>query len=412
MARVAKAPGRSEQLAIIIAVGGFGTLGFALTSPILPDLAAALDVPTSAIGLVQGSVAVPGILFSLVIGYLADRIGRKRVVVTSTLIFSIFGLAGFWASSFWMLVGFRFLQGIGISGMLGLGIALVGDLFEGPARTKAVSYNLAGIQLMSMGGPIISGFVATGGIFRPFLVFGLGFPLALWATRLAIPRHAAVTGSPRGHVRDMIADMRAGKTLTDYAGVLTAALLSVVVFHGVILTATPLFLESEFGVAVAARGAILAFFQGGLVAAALVFSSVGVRLGSRAVTIGFGTMALGLTLISTTSSVAQIALGLAVTGAGFGTFMSLGQVFAASAASAAFRGLAVSMLVTTIRIAQTVGPPAASLATDQISSRSSFIGAAALVALLAVTWRPLRTSMANRRLSRPETLLPRNHDVR
>ena len=401
MARLAKAPGRSEQLAIIIAVGGFGTLGFALTSPILPDLAAALDVPTSAIGLVQGSVALPGILFSLVIGYLADRIGRKRVVVTSTVIFSVFGLAGFWASSFWMLVGLRFLQGIGISGMLGLGIALVGDLFEGPARTRAVSYNLAGIQLMSMVGPIISGFVATGGTFRPFLVFGLGFPLALWARRLTIPRHAAAAGSPRGHVRDMIADMRAGKTLTDYAGVLTAALLSVVVFHGVILTATPLFLESEFGVAVAVRGAILAFFQGGLVVAALVFSRVGVRLGSRAVTIGFSTMALGLTLISTTPSIAQLALGLAVTGAGFGTFMSMGQVFAAGAASAAFRGLAVSMLVATIRIAQTVGPPAASLATDQISSRSSFIGAAVLVALLAVTWRPIRTSIANRRLSRP-----------
>ena len=126
-----KAPSRTEQLAVIIALGGFGTLGFAVTSPILPELAAAFDVPESAIGLVQGAVAFPGVLFSLVIGYLADRLGRKRVVVAATLIFSTFGVAGYWASSFWMLVGFRFLQGVGISGMLGLGIALVGDLFEG-----------------------------------------------------------------------------------------------------------------------------------------------------------------------------------------------------------------------------------------------------------------------------------------
>ena len=256
----------------------------------------------------QGSVALPGIIFSLVIGYLADRLGRKRVVVASTLIFSTFGLAGFWASSFWMLVGFRFLQGIGISGMLGLGIALVGDLFEGPERTRAVGYNLAGIQFMSMLGPIISGLIATGGTFRPFLLFGLGFPLALWATRLAIPRHAVTTRSPLRHVRDMVADMRASNTMTDYLGVLTASLLAVVVFHGVILTATPLFLESEFGVAVQGRGAILAFFQGGVVIAALVFSRVGSRLGSRAVTLGFFLMALGLALISTTSSVAQTAL--------------------------------------------------------------------------------------------------------
>ena len=299
-----RTPSRSEQLAIIIAVGGFGTLGFALTSPILPDLAATFEVPTSAIGLVQGSVALPGILFSLVIGYLADRLGRKRVVVASTLIFSTFGLAGFWASSFWMLVGLRFLQGIGTSGMLGLGIALIGDLFEGPDRSRAMGYNLAGIQFMSMCGPIISGYVAAGGTFRPFLVFGLGFFLALWATRLAIPRHSAATTSPLRHLRSMVADMRSQRTITDYAGVLTAALLAVVVFHGVILTATPLFLESEFGVAVQGRGAIVAFFQGGVVVAALAFSRFGIRLGSRGVTLGFSLMALGLVLISTTSLVA------------------------------------------------------------------------------------------------------------
>ena len=116
---------------------------------------------------------------------------------------------------------------------------------------------------MSMCGPIISGSLASGGTFRPFLLFGLGFPLAIWATRLAIPRHSAMTRSPIRHVRDMVADMRASNTMTDYLGVLTASLLAVVVSSGVILTATPLFLESEFGVTVQVRGAILACFQGG-----------------------------------------------------------------------------------------------------------------------------------------------------
>ncbi|MGZ5384058.1 MAG: MFS transporter [Acidimicrobiia bacterium] len=395
-----RSPRRFEQLAIIIAVGSFGTLGFALTSPILPELATAFRVPESAIGLVQGSVALPGIVFSLVIGYLADRLGRKSVVVTSTLVFSSFGLAGFWASSFWMLVGLRFLQGLGISGMLGLGIAMIGDLFEGAERTRAVGYNIAGITFISMCGPIISGFIATGGVFRPFLVFGLGFPLAIWATRLAIPRHPVDAESPLRHVRGMLADMRSRKTVTDYTGVLVATLLSVAVFHGVVLTATPLFLRSEFSVAVEGRGPVTAFFQGGVVVAALVFTRLGRRLGSRAVTLGFSFMTAGLVLISTTQSVVQIALGLAFTGIGFGTFTSLGQEFAAGAASAAFRGLAVSMMVATIRIAQTLSPPAASLVTDQLSARATFIGAAGSVALLTVTWRPLRALAATEVVSR------------
>lgn len=399
MARLAGEPSRAEKLAIVISVGAFGTLGFALTSPILPDLAAALDVPESAIGLVQGSVALPGIVFALIIGYLADLLGRKRVVVTSTLIFSAFGLAGYWASSFWMLVGFRFLQGIGISGMLGLGIALIGDLFEGADRTRAVGYNLAGIMSMSMLGPIISGFVATGGTFRPFLVFGLGFPLALWATRLAIPRHPVAPRSPLRHVRSMLADMRARKSLADYAGVLTATLLAVSVFQGPVLTASPLFLRSEFDVAVEGRGAIVAFFQGGVVVAALVSSRLGGRLGTRAVTLGFSMMAVGMVVVAVTPWVAPVALGLAIAGLGFGTFTSLSQDFAAGAASAAFRGLAVSFMVSTIRLAQTVSPPAASLLTDQVSSRSAFIAEALLVALFALTWRPLRALVKRREAS-------------
>ncbi|MGZ8754576.1 MAG: MFS transporter, partial [Acidimicrobiia bacterium] len=107
-----------------------------------------------------------------------------------------------------------------------------------------------------------------------------------------------------------------------------------------------------------------------------------------------------LVLISTTQSVVQIALGLAFTGIGFGTFTSLGQEFAAGAASAAFRGLAVSMMVATIRIAQTLSPPAASLVTDQLSARATFIGAAGSVALLTVTWRPLRALAATEVVSR------------
>jgi ACDE family multidrug resistance protein len=397
----ARDPRKSEQLAIIMALGAFGSLGFALTSPILPELAAALGVSESAIGLVQGSVALSGIPFSLVIGYLADRLGRRRVVVASTVIFSTFGLAGYWASSFWMLVGLRFLQGIGISGMIGLGIALIGDLFDGPARTRAVGYNLAAITFTSMSGPIVSGYIATGGIFRPFLLFGLGLPLGIWAIRLNIPRYVSDTSSPLRHMRGMVADMRARNTITDYAGVLAGTLLSVVVFHGVVLTATPLFLRSEFAVAVEGRGAVTAFFQGGVVVASLAFTRVGSRLGSRAVTLGFSLMTFGLLVASASQSVFQVSLGLAFTGIGFGTFTSMGQVFAAGAASAAFRGLAVSMMVATIRIAQTIGPPAASLATDQISSRSSFIGTGLLVALLTVTWRPLRALVAKRRVSGP-----------
>jgi len=390
------ASSRTEQLAIVIALGSFGTLGFALTPPILPDLATSFGVSESAIGLVQGSVAVPGIAFSLVVGYLADRLGRKRVVVVSTIIFSIFGLAGFWARSFWVLVGMRFLQGFGISGMLGLGIALVGDLFKGAERTRAVGYNLAGIMVVSMIGPVISGLIATGGTFRPFLAYGLGFLVAAWATRLAIPRYEIPTASPLRHMRGVLYDMRSTGSIIDYGGVLIVTLVSVAILNGAGLTATPLLLESEFGVGVGVRGVVLACFQGGSAIAAFAFARLGGRLGGRAATSGFGLMAAGMATVAIAPTVGLVALGLALTGLGFGTFTSLGQDFAAGAASAAYRGLAVSMMVSVIRISQTVAPPLASFGTDHVGPRSAFAGAAIVAGLTAVSWRTVRRSLRSR----------------
>ncbi|HLM29208.1 MAG TPA: MFS transporter, partial [Acidimicrobiales bacterium] len=76
-----------ERLGMAIAVGAMGTLGFAITSPLLPDLATELGVSRSAIGLVQAAVSLPGILFSALIGYLADRLGRRRVVLAALFLF-------------------------------------------------------------------------------------------------------------------------------------------------------------------------------------------------------------------------------------------------------------------------------------------------------------------------------------
>jgi MFS family permease len=107
-------------------------------------------------------------------------------------------------------------------------------------------------------------------------------------------------------------------------------------------------------------------------------------------------MALGLTTVAATPTIAQTALGLALTGLGIGTFTTFGQDFVAGAASAAFRGLAVATLVSTIRLAQAVSPSVVSLMTDRVSARAVFIAAAVLVALVATTWRPFR-ALVNKR---------------
>ena len=90
-------------LPLIMTVTGMGVLAFAIIAPALPDLADELGVSRGAIGLVQGAVAIPGIFLAAYIGYLADRLGRRRVIRISLVIFGTFGLACFFARDYRLL---------------------------------------------------------------------------------------------------------------------------------------------------------------------------------------------------------------------------------------------------------------------------------------------------------------------
>jgi len=379
-----------------IAVGALGTLGFSVTAPLLPDLADALGVSRGSIGLVQAAVSVPGVLLSVLIGYFADRFGRRRVVLTSLLIFGTFGVAGFWARSFWPLIVSRFIQGAGTSGILGLGIVLVGDLFEGRARTKAMGYNLGGVTVVNMMGPIVAGLLGQGGPFRPFLIFSVGYPLALWATRMPIEPRQEVD-SPLSHGGEALATLRRGGHLVDYTGILIATVGVTILMHGLGFTTVPLFLDGVFGIASSGRGFVIAFFQVGVVVAAVQIGRLRARHGgARLVGTAFSLMALGMAVTALAPEWWVVAIGLAVSGLGFGLFVPQAQEKVATLNDPIFRGLTVLTWVTFVRFAQVVGPPAGSWSAENLSPRITFAIAGFVMLFAALFWKPIRRYASTR----------------
>lgn len=382
-----------------IAVGALGTLGFSVTAPLLPDLADALGVSRAAIGLVQAAISVPGVLLSILIGYFADRFGRRRVVLISLLVFGTFGVAGFWARSLWPLVATRFIQGVGTSGILGLGIVLVGDLFEGRARTRAMGFNLGGVTVVNMMGPIMSGILGQGGVFRPFLIFSVGYPLALWATRMPIEPRREVD-SPLSHASEAFASLRRGGHLVDYTGILIATVGVTVLMHGLGFTTVPLFLDGTFGIASFGRGFVIAFFQVGVVIAAVQIGRLRARHGgSRLVGTAFTLMGLGMAVTAVAPEWWVVPLGLAISGLGFGLFVPQAQEKAATLSDPLYRGLTVLTWVTFVRFAQVVGPPAGSWSGETVGPRITFAVAGAVMFLAAMVWRPIRQYALRRQVT-------------
>jgi AAHS family 3-hydroxyphenylpropionic acid transporter len=109
-----------------------------------------LFVTASTIGLILGAI---------IGGRIADRIGRKNVLMLSMAIFGAFSVATAHAYDFNSLTGFRFLTGLGLGGALPNLIALASENAGDARRKLAVALMYCG---MPFGGGLASFVVAFG----------------------------------------------------------------------------------------------------------------------------------------------------------------------------------------------------------------------------------------------------------
>jgi MFS family permease len=372
-------------------ITGMGVLAFAIIAPALPDLADDLGVSRGSIGLVQGAVAIPGIFLAPYIGYLADRYGRRGVIRVSLVIFGVAGTSCFFANDYWLLVALRVLQGLGTSGLLSLGVVVVGDLFVGLERRWAMGINLAAITITTTVAPILGGFLAEGGTFRPFLVFVAAFPVSVWARRLPDRPDLPIPAPPMQHLREAMGVLRERGRLSDYLGMLPTSFVTLGIFLGLGLTVTPLFMERAFGLSASERGLVQAIGSASSSTASVMSGRVGTRFTpSQVLTTSFALMVAGFIVIGSAPSLWFVGLGLAVLGLGTGSIFPLLQDFAASVAPGRYRGAMVGTWVSANRLGQTLGPTFGAALASGIGDRTSYYGGAIVMAVVAVVWRPVR----------------------
>ena len=383
-------------LPLIVATTSLGVLTFSLIIPALPELAEELGVSRGAIGLVQGAVAIPGVFLAIFIGYLADLKGRRFVAIVSLLVYGVAGLSGFFVRSFWPLVFVRAIQGLGTSGILSLGVVLIGDLFPpGKRRRKALGFNSAGLTLTGLVSPIIGGWMATGGAFRPFLLFGVALPLAVVA-RMFPGRPDGPKPAPQlRHLRSMFEGLRADGRLSDFSGLLPFSALLMAVFVGIGFTVTPLFLDKDFALGSTQRGLVIALLSVGSSAGSLTAAAAAARIGARSLlTVAMGLSAAAFAGIAGASSILGVGASLAGLGLGIGLAFPLLQDFVTSSAPPQYRGVVVGTWVSAIRLGQAVGPIAGAALANGIGERATFAIASVVALAMVLAWRPLQRMAA------------------
>lgn len=149
----------------------FDAADVALLSFIMPLLKKEMLLTDGQVGLVSSITTVGMIIGAILFGYLADKFGKKNIIIITLLLFSISNLALALTQNLPQFLLVRFITGIGLGGELPVATTIIADSFSGHRRSKMLI--------------LVDSFWATGWILASLLAF-LFMPVYGWRPTVII----------------------------------------------------------------------------------------------------------------------------------------------------------------------------------------------------------------------------------
>jgi len=344
-------------VALIFAITATAIMGNSLIAPVIPDILRDLQLSDSSAGLIISAVALPGVIVAPIIGLLADRLGRRLVLVPCLTLFGIGGVAVAFAPNLTVILGARLLQGIGAAGLINLAVVLIGDHWDGPDRTRLIGRNASMLTVGLATFPLLSGSIAE--------VFSWRISLLPQAAALIV---AALVwkhlDQARPAVQVSLAQQLSGLGIAfrqpAIRSVVIGGFVVFVLVFGIFLSTLPLHLERQFGMSSGVRGLFLSIpaVTGSLVAFNL--QRIVGRFNTHRTLIGAGILfVISFFILGVAPMAGLVVVGCALYGLGDGALIPILQNRAVDEAPPEQRGAVVAVWVGAARLGQTVGPVAA-----------------------------------------------------
>ena len=217
-------------------------LGVASITPAFPKIEKELNISEQEVGLLITVFTLPGVILTPVLGVLADRLGRKKVLVPSLLLFGVAGFSIFFIRNFHLLLVFRLFQGVGAASLGAMNVTLIGDFFEGRERASAMGYNASVLSIGTASYPAIGGALATIGWYFPFLLPVLALPIAF----IVLYSLDDIKPSKMNNLKEYL--LNAWESIKDkrVIGIFIASIFTFILIYGAYLTFFPFLLDSDF----------------------------------------------------------------------------------------------------------------------------------------------------------------------
>jgi len=351
-------------------------------------------------------VTIPSLFIAVVAplaGSLVDRIGRKKVVAMSTLLFGLSGVAGFFAPTMAVLLVSRASLGIALGGLMTSVTTLIADYYAGEERRQFMGLQAAAMGFGGTASLALGGVLADVGWRVPFLAYSFGFvllpPILLILYEPAVGDRCkdrpnllseagvcaaeSVRASPDVAERRLKSSVPLGLILFVYA---LALGMQVIVY--LLPMQLPFYLRDFVGAGVSRSGLAIAAMSGAYALASLAYGRLAARLDHvRVLSVAIGLIGVGFLTISVARAWVPMLLGLLLAGTGQGILTPGLNVWVADEAPAEARGRALGGLATAVFLGIFVSPMVAQPVSAAVGFRSAcLIGAGLMLGLAGSVW--------------------------
>ncbi|NGP05112.1 MFS transporter [Rhodococcus sp. 14C212] len=426
---------RTIILCVVLAVlDGFDAL---LLGYAVPAIAKDWEMSPAEFGVVMSVSAAAMVLGSILFGSISDRLGRRRLVLVGTVMFSILTLLTAFASSMPVLIGLRVLAGLALGGVTPNLLALSSEVSPRRIRGTVVTVLTSSMAMGAfLGGIVAASLVPTFGWRVLFVVGGVVPLLAAVAAYRWLPESIAflATHGESRKVADYVRSIDGASTSfgpdTEFVyntsevpekasmsrlfsggrAVTTAALwgayfLTLLVLYFLMGWMPTLF--EDAGMSAATASTATALFSLGGVVGGIVFGRIGDRIGSPSwVGVGSFTFAAAFILLTAGLMGTSQALTLSVvfiTGFGVLGSAAIMNVIAAASYPTAIRGAGIGWALGVGRIGSITGPAVGAIALALSLGAATIFSSMAVPALAAAI---LLAVIARRSSSAAEDSVP------
>jgi MFS family permease len=171
-----------REVYVLSVVAFFVALGYGMIIPAIPLFAKTFEVNNAQIGAIISAFALARFAMGLPAGKLIDLFGERRVQTTGLLIVAISTFASGLANSYWQLLTYRALGGIGSVMFSVSASSLLMRSVDDSIRGRAQSTFNGGFLIGGIAGPAVGGILSVISLRVPFFVYAFTLVCAAFVT--------------------------------------------------------------------------------------------------------------------------------------------------------------------------------------------------------------------------------------